>query len=141
MNNLAKNLLKYGISTLSAGGVTLLILWNYEFWDAPTLVERYRILANAFTIPGVILMMFAALIWVSADGFFDGLAYAFSQAKDRLIPFVGAKRKHETYYDFKQRKQEKRPRGYGFLFFVGAAFTLVAVIFTLLHGSVYVPMA
>ena len=46
---------------LCAGGVTLLVLWNYEFWDAPTQVERYRILANAFTIPGVILMMVAAL--------------------------------------------------------------------------------
>ena len=140
MSNLRKLLLKYGITTAAAGGVSALVLHLHGFADATTLVEQYRILADAFTIPGVILVMLAALIWVSTFGFFDGLSYAARQFAGLFLPVFGKKHKHLTYYDYKMDREDKRAGGYGFLFFVGLVFVIVAVIFTILHGSIYEPV-
>ena len=139
MKGIRKLLLKYGITTALAGGMTGLVLYLHGYADAVTLVEKYRILADAFTIPGVLLVMVAALIWVSSEGFFDGLGYAARQFGNLFIPLFGKNRKHQTYYDYKMEKEDKRAHGYGFLFFVGLVFVLVAIIFIILHSSIYVP--
>lgn len=140
MSHLRKQLLKYGIATAVASGMTALVMYLHGYADAVTLADRYRILADAFTIPGVILVMVAALVWVSTFGFFDGLSYAARQFAGLFLPVFGKKHKHLTYYDYKMERGEKRFGGYGFLFFVGLAFVIVAVVFTVLHGQVYVPM-
>ncbi len=140
MSPIRKLLLKYGIATAVAGGMTALVLYLHGYADAVTQADRYRILADAFTIPGVILVMVAALIWVSTFGFFDGLSYAARQFAGLFWPMFGKKHKHLTYYDYKVEREEKRFGGYGFLFFVGLAFVVVAVVFTILHSRVYVPM-
>lgn len=140
MSDLRKQILKYGIATTVAGGMTALTLHLHGYAEAATLVDRYKILADAFTIPGVVLVMLAALIWVSTTGFFDGLSYAARQFGSLIIPLFGKKYTHLTYYDYKMDRDEKRAHGYAFLFFVGLVFVIVAVVFTILHSRVYVPM-
>lgn len=140
MKNIRKSLLRYLITTAAAGAVTVLILYLQGFFGLTSQVDRYRVLADAFTIPGVILVMVTALIWISSEGMFDGLAYAFGRVGSRLIPFFFKSWQHETYYDYKQCKSEDRPHGYSFLFFVGLAFVTIAVVFVFLHASIYEPM-
>lgn len=140
MKNIRKILLRYLITTVIGGLLALLVLYLHGYFEATATVERYRILADAFTIPGTILVMVAALIWISSEGMFDGLTYAFGRIGSRLIPFYKGSLKHETYYDYKQSKGNDRPHGYGFLFFVGVAFLAVAVVFICLHAKIYEPM-
>ncbi len=128
---------KYALTTTVAGAVTLLILRAKDFSTVLSPAEQYRILSDAFAVPGVILMLVAALVWVSNDGFFDGLGYIVGRGLGTLIPFF--RPKHETYYDHLMSKKEKRIRGYSFLFFVGLVFTLVSVIFIGLFESASVP--
>ena len=139
MKNAKNILLKYGITTACAGLLVWLFLDLRDFTKVADVAERYKMLADAFTIPGVILVMLAALVWISTDGFFDGLSYIFSRIGGMILPFYGAQKAHQTYYDYKMSKKDKRIKGYGFLFFVGLAFVAVAVVFTCLHASVYVP--
>lgn len=139
MRNFRSLLLRYGITTAVAGAATVFILWLRSYGEATAAVARYRILADAFTVPGVLLICVAALVWVSSEGFFDGLGYAFSRVGSRLIPFFKRSLEHQTYYDYVQEKKGKRIHGYSFLFFVGLAFVAVAVVFIILHESVYVP--
>ena len=129
MKDNRKVIWRYVITTVSAGLVVLLMLRLNGFWEVDTIIEKYTILADAFTIPGVLLIMISALIWVSSEGFFDGLSYAFSRVGSYLIPFYRKSLEHENYYDYKQRKNEKRLHGYSFLFFVGLAFFAVAIVF------------
>ncbi len=136
MKNAKSFLLKYGLTTVGAGLVTLLTLDLHGFSELETMAERYKLLADAFTIPGVILVMVAALVWISSDGFFDGLGYIFGRIGGMILPFYGAKKPHRTYYDYKMSKKGKRAKGYGFLFFVGLAFVAVALIFTALFFTV-----
>lgn len=136
MKHTRKLLTRYLITAAIAGAVTLLTLYLHGFWEETSIVEKYRLLADAFTIPGVILVMLTALVWISSEGMFDGLVYAFKRIGSSLIPFYGGAIKHQTYYDYKESKDGDRPQGYSFLFFVGLAFVLVAVVFVFLHASV-----
>ena len=69
---LKNNLLKYGITALIGALMTFTTLRSYHFAEAVTNAEKYRILSDAFTIPGVVLIMFGLLVMVSNGGFFNG---------------------------------------------------------------------
>ncbi len=127
-----KRLLKYGITTAVALGVAVLIMYSNGLFETTDTLTRYKLLADAFTIPGVILLCIGALVWVSTDGMFDGFTYA-AKRLSSLIPFYGKNYKHERYYDYVMRKRGKRIGGYGFIPIVGAGFTAVAVVFIALY--------
>ena len=131
-----KIILRYSITTAAAGLVSLLVLYLHGFGDVTTLEQKYKILADAFTIPGVVLIMFGALIWVSSEGFFDGLTYAFTRVGGMLIPFFRGGKEHQTYYDYKMKMKDKRAHGYSFMFFVGIVFVAIAVVFIALFYSI-----
>ena len=136
MRDSRKIILRYSITIAAAGLMSLLVLYLHSFWDATTLEQKYKILADAFTIPGVVLVMFAALIWVSSTGFFDGLTYAFTCFGGMLIPFFRKGKEHQTYYDYKMSMKDKKAKGYSFLFFVGILFVAISVVFIALFYSV-----
>ncbi len=127
-------LIKYAIAILAASSMSGVVLWLRDIGMAETLADRYKILADAFTVPGVILMLFSGLIWVANDGFFDGLSYTFTRIGHMFLPFV--KGKHQTYYDYKESKKDRPKHPFFFLFAVGAVFTVVAIVFNLLYNSV-----
>lgn len=102
-----------------------------EYSSEMALAERYKILADAFTIPGVVFILIGALVWVSTDGFFDMFSFAIGKAVKTLIPF--SKRSDETFYDYKVRKSEDRITGYSFLFFTGLAFLIVSIVLLVLY--------
>lgn len=141
MKNAKKFIIRCLITSLCASMVSVLILILHGFYEEGTsLVEKYRILADAFTIPGVILIMVTALVWISTEGMFDGLSYAFGRVGSRIIPFFKKSYQHETFYDYKMSKEGKRAKGYSFLFWVGLLFVAVAAVFICLHASIYEPI-
>ena len=129
---LKKRLLKYGITTAVAAGIAVLIMYSSGLFEVTDDLTRFKLLADAFTVPGVILLCIGALVWVSTDGMFDGFTYA-AKRLGSLIPFYGKNYKHERYYDYVMRKRGKRISGYGFILIVGAAFVAIAVVFTVLY--------
>ena len=111
-----KNLIKYGVSI----SLSLLLAFFYvyvrvDFADpgATALVEWYRIICDAFTIPGLILLMLGCLMSLSNTGAMDGLGYVVSIALKMLIPGGGLKM--ERYKEYLDRRRANRVRGYGFL--------------------------
>lgn len=133
---LRKNLLCYGITTAIGIGMVALFLSTRDFGALTSQAERYRLLTDAFTIPGTVILCVGLLVWVSNQGMFNGIAYALSYTLRRLIPGLG--NKHERYYDYVERKREKGGvTGYGFLLITGAAFLAVACIFMALFYRVY----
>ena len=126
--NLKNTLLKYGITVFIGAVMVWLVLTGYGYEEVTTAAERYRILSDAFTIPGVIFMLCALLVLVSNKGAFEGISYAAGYALRMLIP--GLSKDREKYGDYVERKREKGGvKGYGFLFFTGLAFLIVSLIF------------
>lgn len=120
-------LLKYGITTLVGGLLTWLTLDLHGFSSTMPKLQQYRLLCDAFTIPGVILVMVGFLVMIANAGNFLGLGYAVKHAVKMLIPF--GNKKDERYYDYYQRKQQGKVTGYGFIFVTGVLFMAVAMVF------------
>lgn len=135
-----KLLLKYGITTGVAGLFSLGFMWARGLWTVQTPVERYKILADAFSVPGMLLVLFGALLWVSSEGIFDGIGYALNRVGSMFIPMHKKSAQHLTYYDYVMGKRGKRVHGFSFMFFVGLVFIAVSIVFIVLHESVYVPL-
>ncbi len=137
MKDTKKTVIKYLVTFGVALAVSILIICMSNIGSVDSMAEKYKILANAFTIPGVILACFSGLLWVASDGFFDSITYSFSRIGGMFIPMF--KSKHETFYDYKQRKKDKRAEkgseSFWFLFFVGLAFILISVIFIILYEN------
>lgn len=120
-----KSLIKYLSAIGVASAMVVLVLWLRDFGAVDSRSQQLRHLADAFTIPGVIFMLVAALIWVASDGFFDGFGYAGRWTARMLLPFL--KLDDEKYYDYKMRKAENRLHGYSFIFFTGLGFFVIAL--------------
>ena len=120
------NLIKYGI-TLGLGLVMAYVYVSLRDFSAQTLVEKYRILCDAFTTPAVLFIMSGALVSVSNAGALDGLIYVVTQGLGMLIPGKGLGT--ESYRDYVERVSENRVKGYSFLYISGLILLVVALIF------------
>ena len=126
-------LIKYGAAAVFVGIMAYIYIAARDFASA-ALVEKYWILCDAFTIPGILLIMFGSLVWVSNMGALDGISYALAYLGRSLVPGMGG-RSDEKYADYVARKRENPIRGYGFLFISGCITMAVALVFMALFFS------
>lgn len=126
------NLAKYG----GCAVFTALLIWAYmgprDFAGA-TLQDQYRMLCDAFTIPGLLMILLGALVWVSNEGALNGISYCLRVAVFALIP--GKRQEgYEKYGDYVERKSQKKVQGYAFLFYCGLVVSAVALVFLVLYN-------
>ena len=127
-NKIGLIIAKYGITFVAGLLLAYMVMDFKEYSMVTEEALKLKILADAFTVPGVLFVMFSAMLWVSSQGALDGISYALGLAFRALIP--GARTKEdETYYDYIQRKRANRKGGYGFLCVVGFVLILIAVYF------------
>jgi hypothetical protein len=132
--NAKVNLLKYGITIAASAAIAWFYISQRDF-ENQSLMERYRILCDAFTMPGVLLVMFGFLLAISNDGFFIGLAYCADVTIKSLTP--GGRLKIKKYFDFVQERKGKKVMGFGFLFVVGGVCLAAAIVFMILFYRLY----
>ena len=132
MSNRAKILLtKYGccaafVALLAYAYISMRDFAGAELW------EKLVMICDALTIPGSLLVLAGAMIWVSNMGALDGLSYAITWTIKSLIP-GGRVSKDESYADYVERKRENPVRGYGFLFIAGGITMAVAIVFLIAY--------
>ena len=97
-----------------------------------TLIEQYHILCDAFTLPGLFMMLIGLMLLMGNLGALDAISFAFHYLFHTFLPLTG---ESMTYLEFVEDRREHRIHGYGFLFIVGAVFTAIAVVFLLLYMS------
>ena len=129
--NLRNNLLKYGITAMIGGLMACFTINSYGYGEASAGAERLRILSDAFTIPGVILIMCGFLVMVANGGFFNGISYAAGYAVRMLIP--GASKDMGKYGDYVEQRSKRKKLSCGFLFVVGAVFLVISIVFIILY--------
>ena len=134
-DRLRNNLIKYG-SCVATG---LLVGYGYisghGFFDQP-LVDKYRLLSDAFMLPGFLMVAFGLLIFLANEGSFTGIGFIAQKAVGFLIPFL-YKKKGETYREYVERKTAKPTQGYGFLVIYACAFLAVAAVFQVLYSQIH----
>lgn len=135
MSKLRLGLIKYGGCAVFTALMAAAYIGLRDFEEA-ALVDQYLMLCDAFTIPGMLLIMVGCLIWASNLGALNGLSYVVRIAVFSLIPGKRLER-DEAYGDYVARKREKKLKGYGFLFISGLIVMAVAMVFMMLFYSLY----
>lgn len=128
-------LIKYTLCGIFTALVVTYHVGSFENFSTMSQADRYHILCDAFTIPGLLELMLGCLFAVVGAGALDGLTYIFSVGMNRLIPGK-ALHKTEKFFDYVERKNKKRVKGYSFLLVVGAVTMAIALVFLYLYLQV-----
>ena len=125
-----KNLIKYSITFAICLVFAGFHCYNQNITEAKT-ADVYRILSDAFTVPGMLCGFSGALSWLSGAGSLDGLMYVGQYAVKSLL-FFAHRGAMETYKEYVERRHAKPKGSYGFLFVTGAVCLLIGTVFTAL---------
>lgn len=128
-NNGTKLLIKHLSTAFICGIIAWIYISSREFAYVSKL-DQYRILSDAFLIPGLVTVLIGCLFVISNKGGLDGVSFAVGRAVRMLVP--GMKKKDEKYLDYVERKRNNPLRGFGFLFSVGGTFCAISIVFMIL---------
>ena len=95
------------------------------------LAEKYRILCDAFSVPGMLLIMISALVFLSNKGAFDVIIYGVRRLLGAVFP-IGMT---DDFYEYKRGKRRGGAPIYPLL--VGTLFMLPAVILLVALSGVF----
>ena len=93
-------------------------------------------LQNAFCVPGLLMILFSGLMFVSDEGGFLGVSYVFGRALRVFFPAVT--KEVETYSQYRERKLGKKKLGKIKLcvFLSGLFFFLISIILLIIWFQV-----
>ncbi len=127
-------LLKYGVTAVLCAAVAVSIFLSGNY-DTSMVLERYRLLSDAFSLPGIMTIFAGLMVWLSNEGAMDAITWVMTYAFKSLFP--GLRGERERYGDYVERRREKRVQGYGYLFVVGGLFLTVGLVFVILFEVAY----
>ena len=134
---MSSKLLKYSIGSAMAIGIVVAYVFG-ENIAGQTQVNVYRILSDAFSLPGLLFLFSGTLVWLANQGALDAIGYMVTAVVRFLIP--GGHLKHEKYGDYVARQREKEITGYGFLFIIALVCLAVAGVFLWLYFNLHGPI-
>jgi len=126
-------ILKYALCTLACAVFTVTIILANDIFAQTDKKIIYKILCDAFCVPGVLCVLFAALFAIAGEGVFGGIGYGLKYAFFSLIP--GLKSKIGKYSEYKEKHAEEK-RNVWFMVIVGGAFFALSMVFLALYYSV-----
>jgi uncharacterized membrane protein YqaE (UPF0057 family) len=122
--------LKYLVCVAVASLITVAVFWSKGFFTDDVAVN-IQILADGFFVSGIMLSMFAGLLFISSEGALIGVGYVLRHAALTLIPF--GRLKQESYKKFRERRMEKLKKyGDNCMLVVGLIFLFVGIVFNVI---------
>lgn len=123
-------LIKYIVCFCVASLITFIVFCIKGFFTESTAVN-IQILSDGFSIAGLILTLFAGMMYVSGEGALIGIGFVMRNVVLAFIP-MGRKR-HETYKQYRERKLGTVKKSSDkCLLFTGLLFLLIGVAFTII---------
>ena len=120
--------------TVGFGLVTalLMVLLRGDFAGSDA-AERWRLIADAFFVPGALLLGVGLMIWISGQGEFDILSFGVKKSFSVLLPRERREAQPKTLFDYKQQRAEKGQPPIKHLLIVGLVFVLLGGIASLMN--------
>ena len=131
MNQEKKSILiKYIVCFCVASLITVIVFWIKGFFTGST-ADNIQVLSDGFTVSGLLLLMFAGMMYVSGEGALVGITYVFKSVVLWFIP--GGKLRQETYKVYRERKLSKTNKSSDHcVSLTGLLFFVIGVIFTVI---------
>ena len=124
---------KYGICVGIELLIAFLVIWSKGFF-AHSAAVNLQILADAFFVSGLLMTLFACLMYVSDEGIFIALGYVMKDA----LSFIFPRGKHERYYDYRERKMSKAKKyEKKHIFVTGLTFLIIGIVLTAIWAAIF----
>lgn len=115
---------------------SLIAIYQFKNYASPEkrLSEYFIAMSDGCFVSGVIVGGIGSLVLISGEGFFDLIAYGLGIL---VKAFSKKTNNHESFVDYKQRKESERGNvKIWFIAVVGAAFIILGIIFNIVATNV-----
>ena len=110
--------------------IAFLVIWSKGFFSHSTAVN-VQILSDAFFVAGILMTLFAGMMFVSGEGALIGIGFVLRNVVLAFLPMGRAR--HEKYADYRTRKLSEAPKhSDGCILVTGLFFLTVGIIFTVI---------
>lgn len=125
-----EKLIKYSICFGVEILIAFLVIWSKGFFTQSVSVN-IQILSDAFFVSGILMTLFAGMLYISGEGALIGIGFVIRNAVLTFIPMGRAKQ--ERYADYRERKlkQAKKQKDRCILV-TGLFFLLIGTVFTVI---------
>ena len=122
--------IKYAVCVGIEALIAFLVIWSKGFLVYSAAVN-IQILSDAFFVSGILMTLFAGMMYVSGEGALIGIGFVLRNVVLAFIPMGRAK--HEKYVDYRTRKMDEIKRNNDSCILVtGLIFLAIGIIFTVI---------
>lgn len=108
--------------------IAFFVIWSKGFFTQSTAVN-IQILSDAFFVAGILMTLFAGMMYVSGEGALIGISFVLRNVVLAFIPMGRAK--HELYADYRARKlREAKKHNNKHILVTGLIFLFIGIAFT-----------
>lgn len=123
-------LIKYAVCFGIEVVIAFLVIWSKGFFTDSAAVNL-QILADAFFVAGILMTLFAGMLFVSGEGALIGIGFVLRNVVLAFIPMGRAR--HELYADYRKRKlSEAKKQNNSSILVTGLFFLFVGIILTVI---------
>jgi len=121
----------FGIEAL----IAFCVIWSKGFFTESAAVNL-QIWADAFFVAGILMTLFAGMLFVSGEGGLIGIGFVLRNVVLAFVPMGRAK--HERYADYRARKlAEAKEKDNSSIWVTGLVFLAIGVILTVIWSETY----
>lgn len=121
---------KYITCFAVASLIAVAVFWSKGFFSH-TVAVNVQILADGFFVSGILMTMFAGMMYISGEGALIGIGFVLRNVILAFIPMGRAK--HELYKDYRERKlKEMKKSKDRCILLTGLLFLFVGVVFNVI---------
>ena len=121
----------FGIEVL----VAFLVIWSKGFFTDSAAVN-VQILADAFFVPGILMSLFAGMMYVSSEGALIGIGFVLRNVMLAFIPM--GRDRHEKYADYRARKLgEGKKHSNRYVLVAGLTFLFIGIVLTVVWSLAF----
>lgn len=125
-----ETLIKYAVCFGIEALIAFLVIWSKGFFTDSTAVNL-QILADAFFVAGILMSLFAGMLYVSGEGALVGIGFVLRNVVLAFVPMGRAK--HEKYADYRTRKlSEIKKQNDNCILLTGLFFLAIGIILTVI---------
>ncbi|MBR7185855.1 MAG: DUF3899 domain-containing protein [Clostridia bacterium] len=126
-------LTKYAICFGVEAIIAFFVIWSKGFFTQSAAVN-IQILADAFFVSGVLMSLFAGMLYVSGEGALIGIGFVLRNVVLAFLPMGRAR--HELYADYRERKlSEAKKRSNSCILVTGLIFLAIGIILTVIWDA------
>ena len=121
-------LIKYAVCVGVEVLIAFLVIWSKGFFTDSAAVNL-QILADAFFVAGILMTLFAGMLFISSEGALIGIGFVLRNVVLAFIPMGRAR--HELYADYRVRKlNEAKKHDNSSILVTGLSFLIIGVVLT-----------